>query len=197
MNIRPATPDDVVGILEIDRSSLTAAHWSEEQYRGAIQPAGDDPDRVVFVAEMDGSLMTGYRVKTHTRSQRVRKGWGARQSGDGSPEQCADKTSAPAELRRRTLVGFLVARHVSEEWELENLVVASAFRGRGFGSQLLRALLARVREAESRGLFLEVRESNAAARKLYQNAGFRETGRRRRYYADPAEDAVLYSKCVG
>jgi ribosomal-protein-alanine acetyltransferase len=197
VNIRPAIPEDVAGILEIERSSLTVAHWSEEQYRSAIQPAGDDPDRVVFVAEMDCSLMTGYRVKTHTPSQKARPGSGTRQSGDKSSEQSGDERSAPAELRRRTLVGFLVARQVSEEWELENLVVASEFRGRGFGSRLLRALLARVEEGESRALFLEVRESNAAARKLYQKAGFRETGRRRRYYADPAEDAVLYCMHVG
>ncbi len=197
MNIRPAIPDDVVGILEIERSSLTAAHWNEEQYRSAIQPAGDDSDRVVFVAERDGSLMTGYRAKTHTLSQAARPGWGTRQCGDRSPGPGGDKKSAQAELGGKTLVGFLVARHVSGEWELENIVVAPEFRGRGLGSQLLRALVARVREVESRAVFLEVRESNAAARKLYQKAGFREAGRRRRYYADPAEDAVLYCLHVG
>jgi ribosomal-protein-alanine N-acetyltransferase len=41
-------------------------------------------------------------------------------------------------------------------------------------------------------VFLEVRESNAAARCFYEKAGFVQTGRRKSYYTDPAEDAVLY-----
>jgi ribosomal-protein-alanine N-acetyltransferase len=40
---------------------------------------------------------------------------------------------------------------------------------------------------------LEVRESNASARGLYEKQGFREAGRRRGYYTDPVEDAILYS----
>jgi [ribosomal protein S18]-alanine N-acetyltransferase len=41
------------------------------------------------------------------------------------------------------------------------------------------------------GIFLEVRESNQSARALYRKVGFKETGLRRSYYADPTEDAIL------
>jgi [ribosomal protein S18]-alanine N-acetyltransferase len=88
--------------------------------------------------------------------------------------------------------GFLVARHVASEWELENIVVAPLARRKGLGQQLLDALLVAARETNSSSVFLEVRESNAAARCLYEKAAFEQTGRRKSYYTDPVEDAVLY-----
>jgi len=88
--------------------------------------------------------------------------------------------------------GFLVARHLPPDWELENLVVAPGFRRKGLATQLLAALLTRAHETNSESVFLEVRESNQAARSLYAQHGFEENGRRRLYYANPTEDAVLY-----
>jgi len=96
------------------------------------------------------------------------------------------------EPARSCAVGFLVAHHLHPEWELENLVVAPGFRRKGLATQLLTALLTRARETNSESVFLEVRESNQAARALYARLGFEETGRRRLYYADPADNAVLY-----
>ena len=89
------------------------------------------------------------------------------------------------------ILGFLIAHHLAPEWELENLVVAPAARRRGIGKRLLEALLAAARETNN-SVFLEVRESNTAARALYENAGFEQTGRRPSYYASPSEDAILY-----
>lgn len=92
-----------------------------------------------------------------------------------------------------TLLGFLVARHLAPEWELENIVVALAARRTGVGKQLLEALLTAARETQSEGVFLEVRESNVAARGLYEKLGFVQTARRKSYYTNPLEDAILYS----
>lgn len=92
------------------------------------------------------------------------------------------------------VVGFLVARHLAGEWELENVIVAPAARRQGLGKQLLDALLLAARETAGGSVFLEVRESNAAARALYEKSGFEPIGRRRCYYTDPAEDAVLYRR---
>jgi ribosomal-protein-alanine N-acetyltransferase len=88
--------------------------------------------------------------------------------------------------------GFLVAHTQLAEWELENIVVASAARRNGLGARLLGELLRRARENDCLGVFLEVRESNQAARGLYQKLGFQETGRRKGYYVSPCEDAILY-----
>ncbi len=94
------------------------------------------------------------------------------------------------------LTGFLVARHVAPEWELENIVVSASSRRKGTGTRLLNSLLAAARETNSDWLLLEVRESNAPARGFYEKAGFEQTGRRKLYYAVPAEDAVLYRRRV-
>ena len=93
-----------------------------------------------------------------------------------------------------SLLGFLVARHLPPEWELENIVVVSTARRGGIGTLLLDALLLRARETNSDSVFLEVRDSNLAARTLYEKAGFELTGRRKSYYKLPEEDAVLYRK---
>lgn len=90
------------------------------------------------------------------------------------------------------VVGFLVARHIAPEWELENIVIAPAARRKGLGKRLLDTLLARASETNSDAVFLEVRESNAGARAIYEKLGFQISGRRKSYYADPEEDAVLY-----
>ena len=95
-----------------------------------------------------------------------------------------------------TLAGFLVARNVPPDWELENIVVAPTFRRMGIGKKLIDALLVQAQHTDSEAVFLEVRESNTAARCLYENLGFRETGRRKAYYANPSEDAVLYTKTL-
>ena len=92
----------------------------------------------------------------------------------------------------KSVLGFLIARHLAPEWELENIVVTTSARRKGTGNQLLIALIAEARETNSDSVFLEVRESNVAARALYEKSGFRSTGRRKSYYSNPLEDAILY-----
>lgn len=93
-----------------------------------------------------------------------------------------------------SVIGFLVALHVASEWELENIAVDPAFQRQGIGNQLLDALFGQARQVGSESIYLEVRESNNAARGLYKKAGFKPTGRRKAYYSNPSEDAVLYRK---
>ncbi len=91
------------------------------------------------------------------------------------------------------LHGFLVARTAAEEWEIENVVVAEEARRQGLGHHLVQSLINKAQQQETRAIFLEVRESNHAARALYQNCGFTQTGRRPAYYNCPTEDAILYT----
>jgi ribosomal-protein-alanine acetyltransferase len=124
-----------------------------------------------------------------------------------SRQQYADAlaTSDPQSVERVVLIaedegagveseifGFLVAQRVDVEWELENIVVANGVRRRGTGTLLLMELITRARAAGGCAIFLEVRESNQAARAFYRKMGFEETGARSLYYASPAENAVLY-----
>lgn len=85
-----------------------------------------------------------------------------------------------------------MALRIAAEWELENIVIVPAERRRGLANQLLEVLVAAARSTNSESLFLEVRESNLAARSLYEKAGFQLTGSRKSYYSNPPEDAVLY-----
>jgi [ribosomal protein S18]-alanine N-acetyltransferase len=90
------------------------------------------------------------------------------------------------------LKAFLIARAVGAEWEIENIAVAGPARRHGLGTRLLGEFLDRVRADGAAVVFLEVRESNHAARSLYEKWAFVESGRRKKYYRDPAEDAIVY-----
>ena len=86
------------------------------------------------------------------------------------------------------VAGFLVSRVVAEgECELLTLAVAPEFRRQGIGGGLVNALVEEFRGA----IWLEVRESNNAARKFYGFMGFQEIGRRVGYYDAPAEAAIV------
>ncbi len=92
-----------------------------------------------------------------------------------------------------SLCGFVCAKAIAGEWEIENVVVAAEFLRRGIADELLRELIQRATEETASAILLEVRESNLPARRLYEKHGFREVGRRRVYYRDPMEDAILYA----
>jgi ribosomal-protein-alanine N-acetyltransferase len=89
------------------------------------------------------------------------------------------------------LVGYVVALVMGDEGEIADVAVAPAARRRGVGRRLLQRITAEMMEAGVRALYLEVRESNAAARALYGALGFEQVGRRRGYYQHPSEDALL------
>jgi ribosomal-protein-alanine N-acetyltransferase len=90
------------------------------------------------------------------------------------------------------VVGFLVAHDIAGEWELENVAVEEEWRQFGIGAFLISSLINEAGQSHARFIFLEVRESNSAARRLYEKCGFEQYGRRRSYYSDPPEDALLY-----
>lgn len=163
MRIRPATAADVPAMLDLERQSPTAAHWSERQYEELFRTTEAGCERVVLVADARAEVSEGGSAS------------GLRPGSGSSP-----------------LLGFLIAHHLHPDWELENLVVAPNFRRKGLAASLFAALLTRARETNSESVFLEVRESNHAARELYARLGFQESGRRKLYYTNPHEDAVLY-----
>lgn len=95
------------------------------------------------------------------------------------------------------LCGFVCAQAAAGEWEIENVVVAAGFLRRGIANELVRALIRRAKNEAASTILLEVREANLPARALYEKRGFREAGRRRAYYGDPVEDAILYALRFG
>lgn len=95
------------------------------------------------------------------------------------------------------IAAFAAAQQVLDEVTLLNIAVVPTLRRRQCARMLLRELIARARRRGGRRLLLELRDSNSAARTLYEQLGFRLDGRRPNYYpardAQPAEDAVLMS----
>lgn len=149
VKIRKATDEDIPFMIELERASVTSAHWTETQYHHLLRP-----ERLVLLASRE---------------------------------------DAPADSNSRApIFGFAVALHVGPEWELENIVVAAAAQRKGVGKGLLEALFDAARKTNSEAVFLEVRESNHGARELYEESGFTQSGRRKSYYSNPLEDAILY-----
>jgi len=95
-----------------------------------------------------------------------------------------------------SVVGFVLARVVANEWEIENIVVDGASQRRGIGRALVSAVIEQARLESGSRMFLEVRRSNAAAISLYMLMSFHQDGIRRSYYKDPEEDALLFSRSL-
>ena len=99
-------------------------------------------------------------------SQETVFGFAARETGHGA--------EAP--------VGFVLARLAAGEGEILTVAVAKAYRRQGLGWRLMDAVLRKLHGQRAEALFLEVDETNAAAVALYRRLGFREVGKRPRYY---------------
>jgi ribosomal-protein-alanine N-acetyltransferase len=91
------------------------------------------------------------------------------------------------------VIGLAATRAAANEAELLNLAVRSGHRGNGWGRALVETCIEQLRVAGAESLFLEVRESNSVARAFYAALGFVLSGRRRLYYPNPPEDALVLS----
>ena len=96
------------------------------------------------------------------------------------------------------LVGYSVMSMAAGEAHLLNLCIHPAYQGRGLGAIALEQVLTMAGAKHTGTLFLEVRVSNLAARKLYESAGFNEIGQRFNYYpaARGREDALVFAKVL-
>lgn len=94
---------------------------------------------------------------------------------------------------RKGIAGFAVVSCATGVAQLENIAVRQESRCRGIGRMLCHAAIDWSRSRAAHVLELEVRASSAAALALYRSLGFVEQGRRRSYYREPTEDAVLMS----
>ena len=89
--------------------------------------------------------------------------------------------------------GYLLGLSLLAEGELLRVGVLPAHRRCGAGRALTATLLTTLREGGAEACFLEVREGNAAAQALYAAHGFTVVGRRKQYYKNPSEDALVMS----
>jgi ribosomal-protein-alanine N-acetyltransferase len=89
------------------------------------------------------------------------------------------------------VVGMIVAWLIVDEIHIATIATHNEFRRQGIGETLLRHTLQSAKEEGAVTSFLEVRDSNVFARGMYDKFGFVEVGRRKHYYKDNDEDAIL------
>lgn len=162
MRVRPAESNDIPRLMAIERQSPGAAHWGEREYHALFGTTLADG------ASNEGGVPKRICLVVEMALETV-----ANRSPDLS------------------IAGFVVALCLGPEWEIENIAVDSAHRRRGCANLLLRELLGHASHQGAQRVLLEVRESNQVAQALYARSGFQVIGRRKGYYRDPEEDAVL------
>jgi ribosomal-protein-alanine N-acetyltransferase len=96
-----------------------------------------------------------------------------------------------AETAQGEIAGFAGAWIILDESHITNIAVAEGFRRRGIGRKVTEALLQYLSNLGAAYATLEVRESNLPAQSLYRALGFLAVGRRKRYYEDNGEDALI------
>ncbi|MBX3132735.1 MAG: ribosomal protein S18-alanine N-acetyltransferase [Gemmatimonadaceae bacterium] len=93
-----------------------------------------------------------------------------------------------------SVAGYWVGQRIDDEAELTNLAVDPVWRSRRIGRQLLEHFIEAVGGTQRTTIFLEVRASNAPAVALYLHFGFEALDRRRGYYSNPTEDAIVMAR---
>ena len=93
------------------------------------------------------------------------------------------------------IIGFSNFWVLFEVVELNNIALKARFRGQGFGSYFLQFIIESSKVLNAKKIFLEVKEDNFAAYKLYEKCGFVSIGVRKKYYSD-GKDAILMEKVI-
>jgi [ribosomal protein S18]-alanine N-acetyltransferase len=166
------TLEDIPRVVEIDRESFPLP-WSEATYRHEL------------LQNKHSHFLVAIETSTNHNARQAgqRKSWLADVFGWlGQPQP-----RQPA----RSVVGYVGFWHVLDEAHISTIAVAAGWRRRGVGEQLLRAMLFSALEFGAITATLEVRVSNERAQNLYRKYAFEAVGRRRRYYRDNGEDALL------
>ena len=154
-------------MMALEKLSATAAHWSIAQYKEIFETAVSIR---APVSSVSGGRRDACRIAGETPALRL----------------------ALVVERQSAVLQIAVARVLGRDWELENILVADQAQRRGLGTRLLGELANLARSHHAQSIFLEVRESNQAARSLYLKCAFVESGHRKSYYQKPLDTAILY-----
>ncbi len=150
-------------------------------------PSAVELDRLCF-----GGLwaIEGYRRELDSPNSDLLGLW-TWETEDCESRQHGAGTGAPPLQIRPMLIGVGCLWAILEEAHIIMLAIHPQFQRQGLGQALLLALLKSAHDRQLERSTLEVRDSNLAAVSLYKKFGFKEAGRRKRYYEDTGEDALV------
>ena len=99
-------------------------------------------------------------------------------------------------LYEGSVAGYAGAVISFDEGSITNIAVGDKYRRMGIGKELMLQMAKILKEKNVTQIFLEVRESNEAARELYRICGYEDVGMRKNFYAKPTENAVVMKLCI-
>ena len=164
--------EDLQGLAALEQACFSDA-WSEKLLRETLESSYD-----VSFAAYAADPSNGAELRTA-----VEDGMSGESSISGE-SSTSGEGGMPA--------GWCSIRVVGDEAELMRICVAEKLRGKGLGGQLLRRGMEEMLRRGAKAATLEVRSGNLPAKRLYEAHGFRQEGRRKDYYRDPSEDALIY-----
>jgi ribosomal-protein-alanine N-acetyltransferase len=168
VQIAPMTLDDIPAVMAIERASFPRP-WPEHAYRYELT---QNPSAYFVVAR----LPMPDAAPSPSPWRRLASQLGLLVAApDGHP----------------SVVGFAGMWVRVDEAHIATIATHPDWRRCGIGQRILLALLREAQRRRAQSVTLEVRVSNLPAQRLYQKYGFREVGRRRAYYQDNREDALL------
>ena len=172
LEIKHLAPEHLPSAVELDRLCFGRL-WAIEGYRRELESPNSDL-LGLWTWETEDCVSGQHGADTGTPPLQVR-------AGTGTP---------PLQIPP-TLIGIGCLWAILEEAHIIMLAIHPQFQRQGLGQALLLALLKSAHDRQLERSTLEVRDSNLAAVSLYKKFGFKEAGRRKRYYEDTGEDALV------
>ena len=90
------------------------------------------------------------------------------------------------------IIGYICCRKIIDEVNIINISIKKEFQSTGYGSKLLNTVLKNIEKENVKNVYLEVRESNIVAQKLYQKFGFKNYALRKNFYPDNEDALIMY-----
>lgn len=173
LQLQPLTAEQLLAVVELDQLCFGQL-WTLDGYKRELESPNSD---LLVIEEVTGKKQEVIGQSTQ---------YGRENSVATALSQEGETSSL-----ERSLVGIGCLWAILEEAHITILGVHPNYRGQGLGQALLYALLKKAWKRRLEWATLEVRASNRPAQSLYEKFGFQEVGRRRRYYKDTGEDALI------
>ncbi|WP_041225811.1 ribosomal protein S18-alanine N-acetyltransferase [Crinalium epipsammum] len=188
LELKPLKAEQLPAVVELDQLCF-GGHWTLDGYRRELESSSSHFLTVCLSSKsVDCKSQSNYDLETSNNSQSGQLT--AQQSNALNSNSLGVATRTEAEIPSQ-LIGLGCFWSILEEAHITLLAVNPEYQNQGLGKLLFYGLLYLAHQQGLERATLEVRVSNQTALYLYKKFGFQEVGKRRRYYQDTGEDAVI------